>query len=83
MRFVILAIFSIAIASCRAPELKVDPCTILPDLQTCFAVPINQMEKPEYERPIVAGDVCFSPEDYARLAEYNDELLRRCGKNCR
>ena len=69
--------------SCKAPEVIVDPCTILPGLTDCFAVPINQPEKPEYERPIVPGDVCFSPEDYARLAEYNDDILRRCGKNCR
>jgi hypothetical protein len=55
----------------------------MPELTTCYAVPINQPEKPEYERPLVAGDICVSPEEYAEIQKSYRELLKRCGDKCK
>jgi hypothetical protein len=54
----------------------------MPDLKTCYAVPINQPDKKEYEREIQPGDICVTPDEYAELQKNFRELLRRCGDRC-
>lgn len=84
MRYAILLVSLSLLAGCETfQKLKIDPCAILPDMKTCFAVPINQPEKPEYERSLESGDICVTPEEYVALAENYKEALRRCGKNCK
>ena len=78
----ILFVGSILTAGCKIDPLKVDPCAILPELSSCYAVPLNQPDKPEYERPLNAGDICVTADDYAKIQAYNREVLRRCASNC-
>lgn len=81
MRFVILSLTGL-LAACNMQPLQIDPCAILPDMKTCYAVPLNQPGKPEYERPLNASDICVTSDEYAKLQKYSDEVLRRCGKKC-
>ena len=83
MRFVSLLTVTILLAGCNLAPLKIDPCTILPGLTTCYAVPLNQPEKPEYERPLQGGDVCVTPDEYAAIQKSYRELPRRCGDRCK
>ena len=62
--------------------LKVDPCSILPGIQTCYAIPLNQPGKEEYERQLNAGDICVNSDEYSDLQKYNSEVIRRCGDRC-
>lgn len=64
--------------ACDLEPLQIDPCAILPDLKTCHAVPINQPDKPEYDRLIEPGNVCLIPDEYAKAQKFSREVLRRC-----
>jgi hypothetical protein len=55
----------------------------MPELKSCYAVPLNQPEKEEYERPIQAGDICVTPDEYAAIQKSYRELLKRCGDRCK
>jgi hypothetical protein len=83
VRFVILFAASFLLIGCKPfKAIKVDPCGVLPDGKTLYCVPVNQPDKPEYERPIMPGDVCVTPDEYARVLKYHREILRRCGEKC-
>ncbi len=62
--------------------LKLNPCSVLPGINSCQAVPINQYLKPEFERIIMPGDICFTLDDYATLQKNYREVLKRCGELC-
>ncbi len=71
-------------AGCKLKPLAIDPCAVWVDelVITCHAIPLNQSEKPEYERDIKDGDVCVTGEEYAALQKQFREVMRRCGDEC-
>lgn len=71
------------LAGCKLEPLQIDPCAIMPELQTCYAIPLNQTGKPEYERPIAAGDICVGPDEYAKIQKSYREMMRLCGSRCK
>lgn len=75
----LLSLFVLALmGACKEiDELKVDPCTVYPNLETCLAVPINQGNLPPYERAIEAGNICFKDHEYTNLKKYGQELQMR------
>jgi hypothetical protein len=83
MRYVNLFVVTLLLAGCNLTPLKIDPCTIMPELATCYAVPLNQPEKPEYERPLNPGDICVTSDEYAAIQKSYRELLKRCGDRCK
>lgn len=70
-------------AACNLKPLTIDPCSILPDLKNCYAVPINNPAKKEYERPLNVGDICVTSDEYAALQKSYRALLKRCGNACK
>lgn len=74
--------FATALQGCRLEPLKVDPCVIYPDLKSCFAVPLNQPGKPEYDRPLNPSDVCLTADEYVKLQQFSRDVLERCGDRC-
>jgi len=81
MRYAILLAMTLT-AGCRLAPLEIDPCTIMPEVETCYAIPLNQSGKQEYERPLRPGDVCVTSEEYAEIQKRFRELLERCGEKC-
>ncbi len=71
-----------AAVGCKVVPPKVDPCAILPDLLWCHATPINQPDKPAYDRPVEEGDICVTPDEYAALQKFLREIKRQCGDRC-
>lgn len=65
-RLVPYALFSL-IGACAGP--KVPTCVVLEDLRTEFCVPYDK-SAPEYTRPLEAGTVTYSPEDWAKLMKW-------------
>ena len=71
-----------ACSSASIKPLEINPCSVLPGINTCQAVPINQYLKPEYERIIMQGDICLTPDDYSKLKSQYREIMIRCGDKC-
>ncbi len=68
---------------CKVPPLKIDPCAIYNDGSgLCHAVPLNQPDKAEYDRPVMAGDIAVTSDEYAALQKSYRELMRQCGDRC-
>ncbi len=63
--------------------LKINPCSVLTDIDMCLAVPINQGAKPDYERLIMPSDSCMTSTEYSQLQKDYREILKRCGDKCR
>ncbi len=74
------------LAGCSLPDIKVDPCQVLPPEEgvptSAHCIPINQPEKPEYDRPVNPGDVVVTADEWAKIQKYVREILRRCGDRC-
>lgn len=88
MRYVILCAILLITAGCKLEPLKIDPCTVLPkslwgEDPTCFAVPLNQPDKPEYDRVVIPGDICVSSTEYQALQNSYREILDRCAEKCK
>ena len=76
----LLSFFVVATAGCSTlSPLQVDPCAVTPLFDTCHAVPLNQPGIEPYDRVIEKGDICFTPEDYARIQKSYRQLVRQCG----
>lgn len=72
------------VGGCSLTPLQIDPCVIWPDdLSMCRAIPLNQPEKPDYDRKLNHGDVCVTQDEYAKLQKSFREIMRRCGEKCR
>ncbi len=69
-------------AGCKLDHLKIDPCAIWGEFSMCHAVPLNQPEKPEYDRPLNDGDICVTSDEYAALQKSFREIMKRCGAEC-
>lgn len=72
--------------ACKLEPLKIDPCAVVSEFTSitiCHAVPINQPGKEEYDREIELGDICVTPDDYAKLQKSYRELMRLCGDRCK
>lgn len=87
MRYAILFVTLLIVAGCKLDPLKIDPCTVLPKAlwgedPMCFAVPLNQDGKPEYDRAINPGDICVTPSEYQALQNSYREILKRCAERC-
>jgi hypothetical protein len=55
----------------------------LPDNpQWAHCVPLNQPDKPEYDRPVQPGDIIVTPDEYAAIQKQYRELLRLCADRC-
>ncbi len=75
-----------ALAACKLPPLKIDPCAVWADEADrleCHAVPLNQPEKPEYDRLVIPSDICVTADDYAALQKHYREAIRLCGDRCK
>lgn len=83
LKKLLVLFFALITAACNLAPLKIDPCGIMPDLKSCYAVPINQPDKPEYERSLQFGDICVTAEEYSELQKHYREVLRRCGDRCK
>jgi hypothetical protein len=82
MRYLIL-LSMVLTAGCRSFEqLAIDPCSIMPEMNICYAVPLNQPGKQEYERPLNVGDICVTQDEYAKIQKHYRELMKRCGDRC-
>jgi type IV pilus biogenesis protein CpaD/CtpE len=74
---------AVLLQGCKTPQLEVDPCGVYPDDRTtCHAVPLNE-EKPEYDRPIMGGDICVTLDEYAKIQKYYRDMMKRCGDRCK
>jgi hypothetical protein len=84
MRFLILSA-AVLLAGCKLEPLKIDPCALLPETETCYAVPINQPGRQEYVRPLNHNppDICVTSDEYARTQKAYRELMRLCGDRCK
>lgn len=71
-------------AGCKLKPLKIDPCGAYPHplFPLCLAVPLNQPQKPEYDREIKPSDICVTSDEYAQIQKYTRELIERCGDKC-
>ena len=85
--FVSLSAAVLLTVGCKLTPLKIDPCAVYPpdpsDTLYCRAVPINQPEKPEYDRTVNPGDICVSSDEYGELQKSYRDLMRRCGDRCK
>lgn len=70
------------IQGCKLEPLKIDPCIVYPDLSSCFAVPLNQPGKAEYDRAIDENNVCVTSDEYALLQKHYRDLMELCGDRC-
>lgn len=62
--------------------LKIDPCSILNDVETCRAIPLNQPGIEDYDRLLRPGDICLTPEDFGKAKKRYSEIMRLCGEKC-
>lgn len=83
LKNLLLISFVIAMAGCNLKPLTIDPCAILPDMKSCYAVPLNNPGKANYERLLNAGDICFLSDEYARAQKSYRALMRKCGDRCK
>jgi hypothetical protein len=66
-----------------ATYLDVDVCGVIPDdTAKCHAVPLNESGL-EYDRPVMAGDMCVRLDEFAILQKHFNETLRKCGDRCK
>jgi hypothetical protein len=69
------------VVGCKVKPLKIDPCAVYPnDPRYCYAVPINQPGKDEYDRLVQGGDICITAEEYTRAREYIRQVRQQCGE---
>lgn len=95
----LVTLFALNLCGCETAlkPLQIDPCNVLPGRQTCYAVPLNQPGKSEYERALRDGsededgdgkpdlnpDICVSVREFTEAKKREKELIRRCGDRCR
>jgi len=82
VRYVSLFVL-VLLAGCKLDPIKIDPCSILPGGIDCYAIPLNQPDKEEYERPLNLGDVCVTSDEYAQLQKHFNRLMQKCGDRCK
>lgn len=77
---------TLTLAGCKLEPLKIDPCAVVSEFTSiviCHAIPLNQPGKTEYDREIEYGDICVTPEDYAKIQKSYREIMRLCGDRCK
>ncbi len=71
-----LFISMMLLCSCKVTEPKIDSCYINSiERKTVWCFPLNQ-EKPEYERPLIKGDMVLSIDDYGKSEKHHEDLHR-------
>lgn len=87
-RLLLILFVGLVLTACKLEPLQIDPCAVIPEamwpanIPTCHAVPLNQPDKPEYDRSVIGSDICVTADDYAKLQKFTREVLRRCGDRC-